>query len=233
MTAITAANVFNSHCVGSAGSVHDQSSSRGFSLSRLGKTVGLLGLALFGGAQSAQAFKGDRRLMDASIEPKPIPYDYDSVCDDGLSTPYVQGTNYEACMAAENAQIDAIRQNKDERLGQTKRCYTISGYSAAALFGNSVLGTGAALLLSSQTASELLLRSVSSTFCLGIVALVPTTVCGAIHSNIKVRLEDSREKAKECCKVFPTQEELEKFAAASAEKKFADALTPVSTNTTR
>lgn len=54
-----------------------------------------------------------------------------------------------------------------------------------------------------------------------------------MYSNIKARFSDSRAKAEECCKVFPTQEELAAFAAASANQTFADAPAPVNVNVTR
>jgi hypothetical protein len=236
MILATASNVSNPEFVDSLNQSRQGASQKGASPLKLAKTVGVLALALSGGARSAQAagVEGNRRLMEVAYdEVKPRPYDYGSVCDDGLSTPYVQGTNYEDCMAAEKAQIDTIRQSKDQRLGQLKRCYTISGYLAAALFGSTVVGLGAGPSIDSEAAKALIAASSATNFCLGFAAIIPTTVCGAMYSNIKARFSDSRAKAEECCKVFPTQEELAAFAAASANQTFADAPAPVNVNVTR
>lgn len=236
MILATASNVSNPEFVDSLNQSRQGASQKGSSPLKLAKTVGVLALALSGGARSAQAagVEGNRRLMEVAYdEVKPRPYDYGSVCDDGLSTPYVQGTNYEDCMAAEKAQIDTIRQSKDQRLGQLKRCYTISGYLAAALFGSTVVGLGAGPSIDSEAAKALIAASSATNFCLGFAAIIPTTVCGAMYSNIKARFSDSRAKAEECCKVFPTQEELAAFAAASANQTFADAPAPVNVNVTR
>lgn len=180
MILATASNVSNPEFVDSLNQSRQGASQKGASPLKLAKTVGVLALALSGGARSAQAagVEGNRRLMEVAYdEVKPRPYDYGSVCDDGLSTPYVQGTNYEDCMAAEKAQIDTIRQSKDQRLGQLKRCYTISGYLAAALFGSTVVGLGAGPSIDSEAAKALIAASSATNFCLGFAAIIPTTVC--------------------------------------------------------
>ena len=236
MILATASTVSNPEFVDSINQSRQGASQKGASPLKLAKTVGVLALALSGGARSAQAagVEGNRRLMEVAYgEVKPRPYDYGSVCDDGLSTPYVQGTNYEDCMAAEKAQIDTIRQSKDQRLGQLKRCYTISGYLAAALVGSTVVGLGVVPTTDSQAANDLIAAGGVSSFCLGFAAIIPTTVCGAMYSNIKARFSDSRAKAEECCKVFPTQEELAVFAAASANQTLAETPSPVNDNAAR
>jgi hypothetical protein len=81
MILATASTVSNPEFVDSINQSRQGASQKGVSPLKLAKTVGVLALALSGGARSAQAagLEGNRRLMEVAYgEVKPRPYDYGS-----------------------------------------------------------------------------------------------------------------------------------------------------------
>lgn len=196
-----------------AGNYSAQSrSARSPSLLHLVKAAGVLALALSGGAQAAgvRSFPNDRRLLQSAEYPVlPKPYDYDSICKSNILDSYVEGLNYEDCITQEKATIDLIEKSKP--LAKLKKCYQVSGYLAAGLTG---LG-----LLSSMTCSDAggVVASISGS--LGITALLPTAVCGAMHGHISGRLKRSREAAEKCCRFFPKKADIKAMQPAPAPKQ--------------
>lgn len=170
------------------------------SLAQLTKTVGILALTLSGGGQTVNArnlFNNVRGLKEGEYRPKP--YDYVSTCESGVVETYLEGLNYEDCMVQEEAAIQTIQQNLP--LDETKKCYTIAGYTSVGFLGGSVLST----IGCTSAGLSAALASVS----LGVVSVVATSICGIWHGNIKARLSDSRDVAVKCCQFFPKQADVD------------------------
>lgn len=207
MTALTAAKISNPGLLQSLDFSRNRESNRGTSLSKLTKTVGVLALLLSGGARAENppVFQGNRRLLIGHlIATLSKNYEYASVCDNDIAEARLNGTSYEDCMAQEEVQLDAMQERKEGRLGLLKRCYTISGYLSAAMFGTSFVSC-AAVMADERVRGGVpaLGLGVGGTF-----ALVPTIVCGIGSNIVKGNIKGARLEAKECCDNFPTQEEL-------------------------
>lgn len=187
-------------------------STRSPSLLHLVKAAGVLALALSGGAQAAglRSLPNDRRLLQAADQPViPKPYDYDSICKSGILDSYAEGLNYEDCIQQEKASIDLVEKTKP--LATLKKCYQVSGYLAAALFG---VG-----LFSSMTCSKTGTIVGSASGALGATALIPTSVCGGMYAHIGGRLKQSREVAEKCCRFFPKKADMKAMQPAPAPKQ--------------
>ena len=184
-------------------------SARSPSLLHLVKAAGVLALALSGGAKAAglQSSPHDRRLLQTADQPiLPEPYDYDSICKSGILDSYAEGLNYEDCITQEKASIDSIEKTKP--LATLKKCYQVSGYLTAALMG--------AGLLSSMTCTDAGMIVGGTSGSLGVVALIPTAVCGGMYAHIGGRLKQSREVAEKCCRFFPKNADMKAMQPAPA-----------------
>ncbi|MBU0542224.1 MAG: hypothetical protein KKC58_07490 [Gammaproteobacteria bacterium] len=209
MTAVSSVNVSSQSPVDALSHPAQSRSARSPSLLHLVKAAGVLALALSGGAQAAglRSFPNDRRLLQSGDQPTvPEPYDYNSICKSGILDSYAEGLNYEDCITQEKASIDSIEKTKP--LASLKKCYQVSGYLTAALMG--------AGLLSSMTCTDAGMIIGGTSGSLGVVALIPTAVCGGMYAHIGGRLKQSREVAEKCCRFFPKKADTKAMQPAPA-----------------
>ena len=209
MTAVLSVNTSSQSPVDASSHSAQSRSARSPSLLHLVKAAGVLALALSGGAQAAglRSFPNDRRLLQSADQPTvPEPYDYNSICKSGILDSYAEGLNYEDCITQEKASIDLVKNTKP--LATLKKCYQVSGYLAAAL-----TGVG---LLSSMTCTDAGMMVGGTSGSLGVVALIPTAVCGGMYAHIGGRLKQSREVAEKCCRFFPKKADMKAMQPAPA-----------------
>ena len=185
-----------------------RSSRNSTSIPNLAKTTGFLAFILCSAAQAADQpnrLNRPRELQETgALEGNS--FDYVSACKKGVPAIYVNGTNYEDCLAVHKSAIDSSKQAASVRGGKAKKCYVASGYVALGSFG-AAIATGF-LACVTEIDRQLLLKTALSAISLGFLGLVPTLACVPIYKKPGNTASSSQSAADRCCRIFPKKADL-------------------------
>lgn len=159
------------------------------------KVAGVLALSLIGGRQTAYAMPRHAGSLNSTNTTSTPPYDYKSICDQGTSDLYADQLNNEDCTVQIEKAIgvdDALK-----RQDKLKKCYTFSGYTAAAALVPSAVGC--------LVKSEFLIMfgTLITTF-----GATVSAVCGVSHFSSGKSLSNAEEYIDDCCDNFEKKDDV-------------------------